>query len=226
MCFTDFPTETADEALQTLSFLDDRRERVAAFIVGEFDLTHGALVAQSPERFGIDQVWQVEGDELGTGLFYEEAVPSKTGDDPERVDEALDGLASGWLLRRYPWAGSLSTAHTVFYYERYGKGVLRSLARRVAGGVIGARAATVAARFDLAAARDAEAAEAGIWHELVRVRRAVSRAAYLELAAQLPSLRPRARRYRLRAGAPPAAVAPARKPARGRRSSNRMSDLR
>jgi len=231
MCFTGFPTETAEEALQTVSFLDDRRERVAAFIVGEFDLTHGALVAQNPERFGIDQVWQVEGDQLGTGLFYEEASPSKTGDDPERVDGAVDELASGWLLRRYPWAGSLSTAHTVFYYERYGKGVLRTLARRVAGGVIGARAATVAARFDLAAARDAEAAEAGIWHELVRVRRAVSRAAYLELAAQLPSLRPRAHRYRLRAGALPTAVAPSRRAtrgagSRGRRSSNRMNDLR
>jgi hypothetical protein len=230
MCFTGFPTETADEALQTVGFLDDRRERVAAFIVGDFDLTHGALVAQSPERFGIDQVWQVEGDELGTGLFYEEAVPPQTGDDPERVDEALDQLASGWLLRRYPWAGSLSTAHTVFYYERYGKGVLRSLARQGAGGVIGARAVTVVARFDLAAARDAEAEEARIWHELVRVRRAVSRAAYQELAAELPSLRPRARRYRLVAGSPPTAVAPARRGARGagprgRRSSNRMNDL-
>ena len=72
----------------------------------------------------------------------------------------------------------------------------------------------------------AETAEAGIWHELVRVRRAVSRAAYLELAEQLPALRPRARRYRLRAGAAPTSIAPGRKPARGRRSSNRMSDLR
>ena len=230
MCFTGFPTETADEALQTVRFLDDRRERVAAFIVGDFDLTHGALVAQGPERFGIDQVWQVEGDQLGTGLFYEEAVPPKTDDDCEVVDDALDELSSGWLLRRYPWAGSLSTAHTVFFYERYGKGVLRSLARQVEGGVIGARAVTVAARFDLAGARDAEAAEARIWHELVRVRRAVSRAAYQQLAAEQPSLRPRARRYRLLAGVPPTAIAAARRAtrgagARGRRSSNRMNDL-
>jgi len=51
------------------------------------------------------------------------------------------------------------------------------------------------------------------------------------LAAQLPSLRPRAHRYRLRAGALPTAVAPSRRAtrgagARGRRSSNRMNDLR
>jgi hypothetical protein len=225
MCFTGFPTETAAEALQTLAFLDDRRDQVAAFLVGEFDLTHGALVAQDPARFGIADVWQVEGDQLGTGLFYAETRPSKRGDEPALIDRALDRLASGWLLRRYPWAGSLSTAHTVFYYERYGKGVMRSLARQVRGGVIGARAATVAARFDLAAALAAESAEAGIWHQLVRVRRQVSRAAYQRLAAELPSLSPRARRYRVLAAAAPTAVSLPRKPARGRRPSNRMNHL-
>ena len=242
MCFTGFPTETPAEALETLRFLDDRRERVAAFIVGQFDLTHGALVAQDPARFGIEEVWQVEGDELGTGLFYEESVPEGDADGdadtdgPEiSVDGALDELAAGWLLRRYPWAGSLSTAHTVFYYERYGKGVHRSLAQQVTGGVIGARAVTVPARFDLAAACAAEAAEARIWHELVRVRRQVSRVDYQRLAAALPSLRPRARRYRLLAGSPPTPVAAPRRPARGpaprgttptgRRTSNRMNDL-
>jgi hypothetical protein len=226
MCFTGFPTETAAEALQTIDFLDARRDQVAAFIVGEFDLTHGALVAQDPERFGIDQVWQVEGDQLGTGLFYREAVPSKRGDEPARVDQALDQLAAGWLLRRYPWAGSLSTAHTVFYYQRYGKGVLRTLARRVRGGVIGARSVTVAARFDLAAAARAEEAEARIWHHLVRERRQVSREAYQALAAELPSLRPKARRYRIAAGEVPVAIAAAKRPAKGRRPSSRVNDLR
>jgi anaerobic magnesium-protoporphyrin IX monomethyl ester cyclase len=225
MCFTGFPTETADEALQTLDFLDDRREQVAAFIVGEFDLTHGALVAQDPARFGIDQVWQVAGDELGTGLFYSESQPSKPGDGPAIVDRALDELASGWLLRRYPWAGSLSTAHTVFYYERYGKGVMRALAQRVRGGVIGARTVTVAARFDLTAVARAEAAEARIWYQLVRERRQVSRADYQRLAAETPLVRPRARRYRIVAGAPPVAIATPRRPARGRRPSARVNDL-
>src|SRR5207253_4846418 len=112
MCFTGFPTESYDEALETLQFLGERREQVAAFIVGEFDLTHGALVAQAPERFGIREVWQVEGDTLGTGLFFEEEAPGKRGDEPERLDRALDRVSSAWLLRRYPWAGSLSTART------------------------------------------------------------------------------------------------------------------
>src|SRR5678815_6022547 len=67
-------------------------------------------------RFGIREVWQVEGDTLGTGLFFEEETPPMGDDEPAQLDQALDTLSSGWLLRRYPWAGSLSTAHTVLYY--------------------------------------------------------------------------------------------------------------
>ena len=178
MCFTGFPTETLADALETLRFLGDRRDDVAAFIVGQFDLTHGALVAQAPERFGIREVWQVEGDTLGTGLFFEEETPPMRDDEPAQLDEALDTLSSGWLLRRYPWAGSLSTAHTVLYYDRHGRDVFRRLASVVRGGVIGARAKIVPARFDLAAAADALGREAETWQHLVRVAPRVSREVY------------------------------------------------
>ncbi|MSP60382.1 MAG: B12-binding domain-containing radical SAM protein [Myxococcales bacterium] len=227
MCFTDFPTETFDEALETLDFLAENEQRVAGFIVGEFDLTHGALVARDPGKFGLIETWQLDGDLLGTGLFYEERVPAKRGDEPERLDRALDQLSSGWRLRRYPWAGSLSTAHTVFYYARFGSGVLRELAQagRDPGGVIGARPGTATARFDLAAVDGARDREMAIWHQLVRVRRHVSRAAWRELAGALPSLAAlgtKARAYRFVAGEPPVAV---RRPARGRRPSGAPNSL-
>src|SRR5262249_17760314 len=89
-------------------------------------------------RFGIREIWQVDGDMLGTALFFEEEVPGKSGDEPARLERALDALARGWLLRRYPWAGSLSTAHTVAYYDRFGPGGVRELAARAA---VGAEAA-------------------------------------------------------------------------------------
>jgi hypothetical protein len=224
MCFTGFPTESYAEALETLRFLGDRRDGVAAFIVGEFDLTHGALVAQDPARFGIREIWQVDGDTLGTGLFFEEAVPSKRGDEPARLERALDDLARGWLLRRYPWAGSLSTAHTVYYYDRFGPGVFRRLAvaEHADDGDDGAgrapRGRVLASRFDLGAAAAALERDAEIWTELVRVRRHVSRVAYDALAAVLPPLRPRARRWRITAGAPPM-------PVRARRPSNSPNAL-
>jgi hypothetical protein len=222
MCFTGFPTESFDDALETLRFLDERRDRVAAFLVGDFDLTHGALVAQSPERFGIREVWQVEGDSLGTGLFFEEDVPSKTGDEPARLDRALDDLSAGWLLRRYPWAGSLSTAHTVLYYDRFGRDVFRRLADAACGGVIGARSMVLPGRFDLTAVARVLGQEAEIWDRLVRVERKVSRPAYSALTEESPPLHPKGVSYRIVAGEAPVAV---RRRARGRRPSNSPNAL-
>jgi hypothetical protein len=220
MCFTGFPTETFTEAKQTLRFLDERREQIAAFIVGEFDLTHGARVAQDPGRFCIEEIWQVQGDSFGTGLFYREKRPTRRGDEAERLDGALDRLASGWALRRYPWAGALSTAHSVLYYDRFGKGVARTLAGRAEGGVIGARPFDHKARFDPSDAASAQAAEAEIWAELVYGRRRVSRRDYAELAARQPAIAPSPRRYRIVAGLAPTPLG--ERPRRGRRPSNRQ----
>jgi hypothetical protein len=203
MCFTDFPTETYGEAMETLRFLEELHDDVALYIVGEFDLTHGALVAQAPEKFGLSETYQLDGDQLGTGLFYEEKRPSKSGRDQERIDAALDRLSTGWRLRRYPWAGSLSTAHTVFYYERFGPGVFRELARRPRQIPFGARIVDAAARFDLDEVARSDENEAAIWHHLVREKRHVSRAAYRQLAAKLKPISPKPRRYRVRAGEPP-----------------------
>ncbi|HVR61256.1 MAG TPA: radical SAM protein [Polyangia bacterium] len=231
MCFTGFPTETGAEAMDTLRFLDTQRAHVAAFIVGEFDLTHGALVAQDPQRFGVRETWQVDGDQLGTALFYEEAVPAKRPGDRARLDRALGRLSSGWLLRRYPWAGSLSTAHTVLYYDRFGPDVMQRLAGQVQGGVLGGdsdgAARTFAARFDLGDTAAAEERDAAIWHRLTRVERHVSRAAYEALAAEQPAAQPRPARYQVSAGAPPAALGRApRTTRRGRRPSAAPNALR
>ena len=217
MCFTDFPTETYAEAMDTLRFLEQLRDEVALYIVGEFDLTHGALVAQEPARFGIRETWQLDGDLLGTGLFYEEQRASKRGNDGAKLDAALDRLSEGWRVRRYPWAGSLSTAHTVLHYAKFGPGVFRERAKLPPVEPFGTRAGSAQARFDLAEVARSDDDELAIWHELVRGRRHVSRAAYHALAKALPPLPPKPRRYRFVAGQPPM---PARKPPRGRRPPN------
>ena len=129
-------------------------------------------------------------------------------DEPAQLDEALDTLSSGWLLRRYPWAGSLSTAHTVLYYDRHGRDVFRRLASVVRGGVIGASSKLVPARFDLAAAADALGREAEVWQHLVQ-RRAQGLARSLRrrhrrLRRVARSAGPLPRAGRRGAGAPPA----------------------
>ena len=218
MCFTDFPTESRKEALETVNLLDEMRKEVSLFIVGEFGLTHGALVAQDPGKFGLRETWQLEGDELGTGLFYEESHASKSEKDHARVDAALDKLSSGWQLRRYPWAGSLSTAHTVYYYERFGRSVFKELAAERADITIGEVRSAIAG-FDLAACAEAIDRERALWKQLVYVRRHVSRAAYLALAATLPSLAAHATPYDFAAGGEVARTA--RRPSHASSSASR-----
>jgi hypothetical protein len=158
-------------------------------------------------------VWQLDGDELGTGLFYREAREPKRARDHLRVDEALDRLASGWLLRRYPWAGALSTAHTLLYYERLGSAAFRALAqRRPVVAAPAGRARTATARFDLERAAEALERDRAIWTELIHRRRHVSRAAYQQLADALPALRPRPGRWRYATGEPSVRRAAGRRP--------------
>jgi anaerobic magnesium-protoporphyrin IX monomethyl ester cyclase len=212
MCFTDFPTETREEALSTLEFLESKREHLGVFIVGEFGLTHGSLVAQDPKAFGLRETWKLEGDEMGLGLFYDEAAPSKTEDDRAVVDEALGALSSWWLLRQYPWAGAVSTAHTILYYDRFGSGVFRDLAGRRAGRVLGAKPVQRTARFDVLRATRAAERDAGIWSYLVHDAREVSRDLYGRMAAENASIRPSPRSYRLIPGRGPAEQTPGRRP--------------
>jgi hypothetical protein len=188
MCFTDFPTETFDEAMATLRFLEEQAPHIAAFIVGQFELTHGSRVAREPSHFGLRESWSVRGDALGTALFFAERRSSKRARERVRLEQALDRLASGWLLRSYPWAGSLSTAHTIFYYDRFGSGVFRDLSGQAHGQLLGTTPAKQTSRLDLAQLAHAEESESKIWHELTHVRRQISRQAYDALAAQLPRM--------------------------------------
>jgi radical SAM superfamily enzyme YgiQ (UPF0313 family) len=219
MCFTDFPTETATEAMETLRFVDQLREQIALYIVGEFDLTEGAEVAQDPARFGLAETYHLDGDQLRTGLFYEERRPAKRAGDQVRIDRALDQLSTGWRVRRYPWAGSLSTAHSILHYVRFGPTVFKERARKLSPSVppFAARDEALRARFDLSEVERSDEVEQAIWHELVRVRRHVSRAAYLSLAANAKAVSPRAGHYRVRAGEPPR---PSPRAAPGRRPRN------
>ena len=223
MCFTEFPTETHDEAISTLDFLDDHRDQLAVYIVGEFGLTHGSLVAQEPSRFGIRETWELAGDQLGLGIFFEPMTPWKTDDERADVDEQLQELSSGWALRSYPWAGAVSTAHTILYYDRFGTSVFRDLAARgLREGILGAKKKPFEAelRFDPRDCERAEQREGAIWATLVNEQRLVGRAPYEALAARAPALRPNPIRVAFRAGEDPQPFARTKQKTRGRRPSH------
>ncbi|HEX8790193.1 MAG TPA: radical SAM protein [Polyangiaceae bacterium] len=199
MCFSDFPTESYREAMETVRFVQARGDDLSLFILGRFDLTHGSLVAQKPGDFGIAEVWGVEGDELGTGLFFAERRRPKRAPDQAKLEEAVRALSSRWRLRRYPWAGALSTAHTMLWYAHHGPDVFRRLSVEPAEQppVAAPRASRRKPRFDLTRVAEQSAArEAELWDRMVNEERRVSRATYEARAAALPHAKPATGRTR------------------------------
>ena len=129
------------------------------------------------------------------------------------MDRALGRLSAKWSLLHYPWAGAISTAHTVLYYARGGRRVFRELAkdaRRVLP--FGYRAREVTARFDLGMAARAEQREKDVWQKLAFEKRTVTREAYAALTGDAPELVPSPGFVRCAAGEAPARVAKGRRP--------------
>lgn len=128
MGFTGFPTETAAEALESVSLLEDMRDRWTFGGLGTFTLTAGAIVAKEPSRFGIANVSARRGDDVHFILDYVEAVPSKTAQAAEMIDLRVRGLRHPCELPR-PFVGGIDTAHSYFYFDQFRTNVRDELDR-------------------------------------------------------------------------------------------------
>jgi len=228
MCFSDFPTESYREALATIELVRGLTPHLSLFILGRFDLTHGSLVAQKPGEFGIKEVWHIEGDEFQTGLFFQEREQAKSERQRAQVESLVSELSARWSLRRYPWAGALSTAHTLLWYARFGKGVFRELAQLTQSTQPLQSALAppllVQTRFDVRQADEqSSAVEAEIWQELVQQRRKVTRPDYEALAERAAALHVAPGLWRCAPGEAPERVPG---PAQGRRQSHAPNDAK
>ncbi|MFG1743169.1 B12-binding domain-containing radical SAM protein [Micromonospora chalcea] len=123
MGFTGFPTETREEALDSIAFLRDNPDLWTLGGLGDFMLTPGAIVAKEPDRFGITNVRPVEGSDIVRMLRYDEPVTEAA---QAEVARAKADLNPGHFHR--PWLGSTDTPHTFFYHDRYGTAVRGVLA--------------------------------------------------------------------------------------------------
>ncbi len=191
MCFNAFPTETLAEAEATLQFIRDLKKDIALFICGRFGLWHGSHVALHPEQYQIKKIWQLTGDELGTALFYESSGFSRSFEDQDRIDEAIDVLSNQWWLHDYPWAGSLSTAHTLLWYAFAGRDIFKNRAAIQRWASDPKQKPGLKSRYNVKKIMlKAGDNEAKIWNRLVHELKSVSRKKYEALAKKLPHAYP------------------------------------
>jgi hypothetical protein len=126
MTFTDHPGESAEEALDTVSWIEEERENVDLFLVGRFGLEAGSHIAQDPARYGVEEVFHAEGDDLRLYALFRQRGGPRSAADEERVDRAVDGAAESYDLHPYPWAGAISTHHTFLHFLELGPRAFRT----------------------------------------------------------------------------------------------------
>lgn len=129
MGFVGFPSETTEEAMESVDFLRRHRHEWTFGGLGEFTLTPGSIVAKQPQRFAIADMRPGWGPDIARVLDYEE-----TRCDKQDMETIRAGVASleGNLLDR-PWLGGVDTPHTFMYHARYGTDVREVLRSRLRG---------------------------------------------------------------------------------------------
>jgi anaerobic magnesium-protoporphyrin IX monomethyl ester cyclase len=128
MGFTGFPTESADEAMDSVNFLRDNHEFWTFGGLGDFALTSGAIVARRPDRFGISNIRPMPGSDIARELYFDEPITAQA-----RQQVAMAKVSLGGTYHQRPWLGGVDTPHTFFYHDRHGPGVLGELDRALLG---------------------------------------------------------------------------------------------
>ncbi|MFH0946886.1 MAG: radical SAM protein [Planctomycetota bacterium] len=129
MTILDFPTETAAEAHATLDLIEDCRDTIDLFFMEEFDLEAGSRVFRDPTRYGLTEVYYSKGDDYRLHARHVEQQRSKSPGETRAIVRRLNRLASRYGRRPYPYAGVVSVAHTLLYFDQHGRHVFKQAAR-------------------------------------------------------------------------------------------------
>ncbi len=121
MTFMDFPTETAAEAHATLDLIQKNADAIDLFFVEQFDLEAGSRVFTDPARYDVEEVFYPAGDRYRFHARYVPRVACKSDDEYPKLIRRLDDLSKRYGRRPYPFAGSVSVAHTILYFDRFGR---------------------------------------------------------------------------------------------------------
>ncbi|MGG1660864.1 B12-binding domain-containing radical SAM protein [Brevibacillus sp. NRS-1366] len=125
MGFTGFPTETLEEAMESVNFLNKLRAHWTFGGLGTFALTPGAIVAKKEQEFNITDVTPYDQEDIVRNLYYKEKGGSRTNDERDFLKKQKGKLMLTQFDR--PWVGGVDSSHSFFYHDRFGTAILREL---------------------------------------------------------------------------------------------------
>ncbi|MCU0289022.1 MAG: radical SAM protein [Acidobacteria bacterium] len=134
MAFLDFPTETKEEALETIDFIAAHEEYISLFTLGNFELLPGSKVFKNPQAYGLTDVRYGDGDEFRILCLYKEKKPAKSETDPDELDSAYLETAAHFTGLEFPFAGAVSTNHTFLYLAHFDKDIFKNLVSQLGAG--------------------------------------------------------------------------------------------
>ena len=122
-----FPTETRQEFIDTLRFLERNREALYSIHRGVFGLEPGSPIFKDRERFGVTKAWMVKPTPLG-GRWMHECVSGMTG---QEARELLTSVQP-YLRAFHPYAIMMAyyRDHAMLLYAQRGMAAMRALPRR------------------------------------------------------------------------------------------------
>ncbi|HIJ79485.1 MAG: radical SAM protein [Desulfobulbaceae bacterium] len=123
MTFLSHPGETGREAGETLALIGEQGKMVDQFIAGEFNLTPGSLISCHPEQYGIGSVYHTAGDVFKLFLLFNMGQNGSSAAAADDLEEKIEALSRRYHLDHYPWAGSISTHHSLLYLLHGGQRV-------------------------------------------------------------------------------------------------------
>jgi anaerobic magnesium-protoporphyrin IX monomethyl ester cyclase len=119
MGFTGFPGETFADARESIDFLQRHRQNWTVGGLGQFTLTPGAIVAQHFQDFGIARPVPFVGADINRTLHFQDINPHSKSEEESRDLENEKKVLGRTEFDR-PFAGGIDTAHSLFYYSRFG----------------------------------------------------------------------------------------------------------
>ena len=127
MTFLHHPKETAEDAFATLNWIREQQDYISLFIVGEFGLTPGSKIYGEAKNFNLKKIYYTAGDFFKLYPLFEEKTKNSSAQYRAELAEEINEIASNFNLSHYPWAGAISTHHSLLYFLEYGQNFFKEI---------------------------------------------------------------------------------------------------
>lgn len=117
--FIGFPTETQQEAWETINFLIENEHSISCFGFGCFELEKDTPVYHNPEHFGISKISNPKNPILKESYDYVSTI-GMTMEDTEKVHEIALKKLGAIYSRRSTFIGGASGSHGLLQFSHFG----------------------------------------------------------------------------------------------------------